>query len=170
MDVSDSRQTAHSHRSGYVSSTIVSVCTGRRLQYGRVRGAGASKTSKRGVKQRTVISKICTNCRFGILSEFLGVNVQVSERFGACPPLFTGCGKATHNITYKAVYYWYDRTRLFAQNPAPHRTRPAFHMWQGIALQGYDPSLFTFSLVLLSCRGSRTAPQTAPYTSLGPKH
>ena len=95
MDISESGQTAHSHRSGQVSSAIVSVCTGRRRQCGRVRGAGASKTSKRGVNQRTVISKICTNCRFVILSEFLGVNVQVSDRFGACPPLFTGCGKAT---------------------------------------------------------------------------
>ena len=85
-NISELAQTAHRNRSGHVTSAIVSVCTGRSRQCGRVRGAGASKTSKRGVKQRTVKSKICTNCRFGILSEFLGVNVQVSERSGACPP------------------------------------------------------------------------------------
>ena len=101
-----SAQTAHSNRSGQVSFANGGGCTGRSRQCGRVRGAGASKTSKRGVKQRTVISKICTNCRFGILSEFLGVNVQVSERFGGGPPPCFFCShsrKATLRSTRAAL-------------------------------------------------------------------
>ena len=52
---------------------------------------------------RTVVCRRALGCEWGvytsghgILSEFLGVNVQVWVCLGACPPLFTGCGKATH--------------------------------------------------------------------------
>ena len=40
-----------------------------------------------------VISKICTNCRSGILGEFLGVNVRFPAREGGCPPPVTVCEK-----------------------------------------------------------------------------
>ena len=97
-------QTAHSSRTGRVHSTSDAICTARRPRMAGVRGAGPSKTGKRGAKQRTVVPKTWTNCGSGMRCEFLGVNVRFLAREDGCPPPAFSCSpskKAT--LKYKEV-------------------------------------------------------------------
>ena len=84
-------QTAHSSRTGRVHSTSDAICTARRPRMAGVRGAGPSKTGKRGANQRTVVPKTCTNCGSGMRCEFLGVNVRFLAREDGCPPPAFSC-------------------------------------------------------------------------------
>jgi hypothetical protein len=97
-------QTAHSSRTGRVHSTSDAICTARRPRMAGVRGAGPSKTGKRGAKQRTVVPKTWTNCGSGMRCEFLGVNVRFLAREDGCPPPAFSCSpskKATLNRQVK---------------------------------------------------------------------
>ena len=96
-------QTAHSSRTGRVHSTSDAICTARRPRMAGVRGAGPSKTGKRGAKQRTVVPKTWTNCGSGMRCEFLGVNVRFLAREDGCPPPVTVCRKASLN---RVVTQW----------------------------------------------------------------
>jgi len=97
-------QTAHSSRTGRVHSTSDAICTARRPRMAGVRGAGPSKTGKRGANQRTVVPKTWTNCGSGMRCEFLGVNVRFLAREDGCPPPVFSCSpskKATHRQLIK---------------------------------------------------------------------
>ena len=98
-------QTAHSSRTGRVHSTSDAICTARRPRMAGVRGAGPSKTGKRGANQRTVVPKTWTNCGSGMRCEFLGVNVRFLAREDGCPPPVTVCRKASLKIRL----FWVSR-------------------------------------------------------------
>ena len=125
-------------------------------------GGGGVQNKQKGCKTaETVISKICTNCRFGILSEFLGVNVQVSERFGACPPLFTGCGKATHNITYIRPCTIGTTVRDFLHKTR-HRTAHAQHSTCGKVSHFKATTLRSSPSRWYSCPAGARVPRPKP--------
>ena len=90
-----------------------------------VRGAGPSKTGKRGANQRTVVPKTWTNCGSGMRCEFLGVNVRFLAREDGCPPPVTGCRKAsltTANLL--KVSRLAPGVLKCGATPTPHRRAP----------------------------------------------
>ena len=118
-------QTAHSSRTGRVHSTSDAICTARRPRMAGVRGAGPSKTGKRGANQRTVVPKTWTNCGSGMRCEFLGVNVRFLAREDGCPPPVTVCRKAsltTANLL--KVSRLAPGVLKCGATPTPHRRAP----------------------------------------------
>ena len=97
-------QTAHSSRTGRVHSTSDAICTARRPRMAGVRGAGPSKTGKRGAKQRTVVPKTWTNCGSGMRCEFLGVNVRFLAREDGCPPPAFSCSPSKKATLIYKIY------------------------------------------------------------------